>query len=61
MDPAMMNWKVMDTMLEAGGSMVEKIRQMRAQKRALKDWLKQAKRKQRRKAAGAGLKSTDPW
>ena len=29
---AMMTWQVMDTMLEAGGSMVEEIRQMRAQK-----------------------------
>ena len=61
MDPTSMNWKVMDTMLEAGGSMVEEIRQMRAQKRAWKDQLKQAKRKQRKKAAGARLKTADLW
>ena len=30
--PAMMTWKVMNTMPEAGGCMVEEIRQMRAQK-----------------------------
>ena len=61
LDPATMTWKVMDTMLEACGSMVEEIRQMRAQKRALKEQLKQVKRKQRKKSAGAGLKITDPW
>ena len=60
MDIKAIKWKVMDLMLEAGGGMVHELDRLHQEKRALRQHMKEAKRK-RRKVVADGLRIRDPW
>ena len=61
-DPADMKWIVLEEMLEAGGSMTEELVRLRAEKKALRDRMREVKRKKKKKQlVSETLRVRDPW
>ena len=61
LDPASMKWFVLEEMLEAGGSMTEELVRLRAEKKALRDRMREVKRKKKKQLASQTLRARDPW
>ena len=57
-----MTWLVLEEMLEAGGSMTEELVRLRADKKALRERMREVKRKKKKKQLVADtLRVRDHW